>query len=56
MNMTPDMNNFFNNFKMSLDEVESFLYAYEVEGQSVETLAKDWVEKNRSDIDAWLKG
>ena len=52
----PDMNNFFNNFKMSLDEVESFLYAYEVEGQSVETLAKDWVEKNRSDIDAWLKG
>ncbi|NLB52942.1 MAG: glycine betaine ABC transporter substrate-binding protein [Syntrophomonadaceae bacterium] len=52
----PDMNNFFNNFEMSLDEVESFLYAYQEEGQSVETLAKDWIEKNRSDIDAWLKG
>lgn len=52
----PDMNNLFHNFKMSLDDVEAFLYAYEEEGQNVEVLAKDWVEKNRADIDAWLKG
>lgn len=51
----PDMYNFFKNFKMSLDDTEEFLYAYQEEDKDVEDLAKTWIEEHRSEIDSWLK-
>lgn len=51
----PDMYNYCKNFKMSIEDTEAFLYAYQEEDKEIETLAKDWIEKNRSKIDTWLQ-
>ncbi len=51
----PDMYNFFKNFKMSLDDTEEFLYAYQEEGKDIEELAKAWIQEHRAEIDSWLK-
>lgn len=51
----PEMYNFFKNFKMSIDDNEEFLYGYQNENKDVKTLAKDWIENNRSEIDTWLE-
>ncbi|MEA1959791.1 MAG: glycine betaine ABC transporter substrate-binding protein [Bacillota bacterium] len=50
----PDMYNYCKNFKMSIDDTEAFLYGYQEEDKDIDTLAKDWIEKNRSEIDSWL--
>ena len=50
----PDMYNFFKNFKMSLDDTEEFLYAYQT-GQRCQELAKAWIEEHRAEIDSWLE-
>ena len=47
--------NFVNNFEMSIDETEEFLYAYQEQDKDVEDLAKSWIEDNRSKIDSWLE-
>ncbi len=52
----PDMYNYCKNFKMSIEDTEAFLYAYQEENKKIETLAKEWIEKNRSKIDTWLEG
>lgn len=52
----PDMYNFCSNFKMSLDDTEEFLYEHQENGKKAEDLAKEWIEKNRSQIDSWLEG
>ncbi|SHG59012.1 glycine betaine ABC transporter substrate-binding protein [Ornithinibacillus halophilus] len=51
----PEIYNFVNNFEMSIDEVEEYLYQNQDEGQDATELAKQWIEDNRSDIDAWLE-
>ena len=51
----PDLHNFFKQFKMSLDDTEEFLYAYQEEGKDVEDLATTWIEEHRTEIDSWLK-
>ncbi len=50
----PDIHNYCNNFKMSLDETEQFLYDYQEGGKEIEDLAAEWIEENRSQIDSWL--
>lgn len=52
----PDIHNYCQNFKMSLDETEKFLFDYQEDGKKVEDLAKEWIENNRSQIDSWLEG
>ena len=50
----PEMYRFVNNFKMSIDDTEDFLYGYQEAGEDLSDLAAQWIEDNRSDIDAWL--
>jgi len=50
----PEIYNLVNNFEMSIDEVEEFLYNQQEEGRDPTELAQEWIEENRSDIDAWL--
>lgn len=50
----PDMYNYCKNFKMSIEDIEAFLFAYQEEDKEAEDLAKDWIEKNRTTIDTWL--
>ena len=42
------------NFKMSIDETEEFLFAYQEDGKDIEELAREWIENNRDDINNWL--
>ncbi len=51
----PDMYNFCKNFKMSLDDTEEFLYAYQEQGKNVQQLAADWIKEHRAEIDSWLE-
>ncbi|NLG32969.1 MAG: hypothetical protein GX550_05565, partial [Syntrophomonadaceae bacterium] len=51
----PDIYNFCKNFKMSLDDTEEFLYAYQEDGKDPKELAAQWIKEHRSDIDSWLK-
>lgn len=51
----PDMYNFFKQFKMSLEDTEEFLFAYQEEDKEVQDLAKAWIDEHRSEIDSWLK-
>ena len=51
----PDMYNFFKNFKMSLDDTEEFLYAYQEEGKDVKALAKAWIDEHRTEINSWFE-
>jgi glycine betaine/proline transport system substrate-binding protein len=52
----PEVYNFVKNMKMSLDDVEEYLYQHQEEDQDPAELAEQWIEDNRSDIDAWLEG
>lgn len=52
----PEIYNFVNHFEMSIDDVEEYLYQNQDEGQDATELAQQWIEDNRSDIDAWLEG
>lgn len=54
-NKAPDMYNFFKNFKMSLEDVEKYLYTQQEEGQDAEELAKAWIKEHRTEIDSWLE-
>ncbi|WP_226036118.1 glycine betaine ABC transporter substrate-binding protein [Aquibacillus saliphilus] len=51
----PEIYNFVTNFEMSIEEVEKYLYNNQDEGKDVEELAQQWIDDNRSDIDAWLE-
>lgn len=51
----PDIYNYCKNFEMSIEDTEAFLFAYQEEDKEIQTLAKDWIKKNRSQIDDWLK-
>jgi len=52
----PDLYNFCKYHKMSLDDVETFLYENQENGKKVEDLAREWIENNRSQIASWLEG
>lgn len=51
----PEIYNLVNNFEMSIDEVEQYLYANQEEGIDASELAQQWIDDNRADIDAWLE-
>lgn len=51
----PDMYQFVNKFKMSIDDNEEFLYKYHDEEKDSKKLAEQWIEDNRSEIDTWLE-
>ncbi|WP_138419703.1 glycine betaine ABC transporter substrate-binding protein [Aquibacillus sediminis] len=51
----PEIYNFVNNFEMSIEEVEEYLYNNQDEGKDATELAQQWIDDNRSDIDAWLE-
>lgn len=50
----PDIYSLVKNFKMSIDETEEFLFAYQEDGKDIEELAREWIENNRDDINNWL--
>lgn len=50
----PDLFNYAMNFEQSIDENEDFLARKEEEGLSMEEMAEEWIEENRSEIDEWL--
>jgi len=52
---SPEMYNFFKNFKMSIEDNEDFLYGYQNEDKDVKVLAKNWIDNNRSLIDTWFE-
>lgn len=52
----PEVYNFVKNMKMSIDDVEAYLYQQQEEGQDPTELAKQWIEDNRSDVDSWIEG
>ncbi|UFJ40309.1 glycine betaine ABC transporter substrate-binding protein [Brevibacillus humidisoli] len=50
----PDLYSFLQNFRISMDEIESFLVKMDKENADVNDLAKEWIEQNRNDIDKWI--
>ncbi|MBU9723510.1 MULTISPECIES: glycine betaine ABC transporter substrate-binding protein [Bacillaceae] len=50
----PEIYNLVTNFEMSIEDVEEYLYNNQDEGKDVTELAQQWIDDNRSDIDAWL--
>ncbi|MCF8012053.1 MAG: hypothetical protein K9L17_03680 [Clostridiales bacterium] len=51
----PGMYNFCQNFNMSVDDIENFLFGCREQDRSAKNLAKAWISKNRSEINDWAK-
>lgn len=50
----PDLYDWSQNFKLSLDDAENLMFGYQQAGTSIEELARAWIDGNRSKLDAWL--